>query len=123
MVQKQSNFARRRAYQTKTIDIDPNFDFTDISKRTTKPVINTKIPGGSTSGKAEPLFGIQNQTGGGTGASKNCGGCDAWNIGCEIGKLSCEFTSSFGNALSNPWLLGGLGVVGVIILVVVLKRR
>lgn len=35
------------------IDIDPNFDFTDLSKRTTKPVINTEIEGGSTSGVAQ----------------------------------------------------------------------
>src|SRR5690349_24888752 len=30
---------------------------------------------------------------GGTGASKNCGGCNSGDFGCEIGKFFCEGTS------------------------------
>ena len=56
--------------------------------------------------------------GSGTGDSGPCSGCDtAGDIGCEIGKFSCEITSSLGANL--PLLaIGGLAVV---VLIIVLK--
>lgn len=56
--------------------------------------------------------------GSGTGDSDNCTGCDkAGDIGCELGKLSCEFTSSMGDSMP----LIAIGIGAVIVLLVVLR--
>lgn len=72
--------------------------------------------------------------GGGTPASKVCGGCNAGDIGCELGKLSCEFTNSaknwwdgLGESVNKG--TGGMGLLPIIaiggglLIVVLLARR
>lgn len=55
--------------------------------------------------------------GSGTGDSDKCTGCDkVGDIGCELGKLSCEFTSSMGDNL--PMIAIGIGAVLVLFLVI-----
>lgn len=54
----------------------------------------------------------------GTGDSDKCTGCDkAGDWGCELGKLSCEFTSAAGDKLP----IIALAVGAVIILLVALR--
>ena len=54
----------------------------------------------------------------GTGDSDKCTGCDkAGDIGCELGKLSCEFTSSVGGMAPMAILVGAL----IVFIVVALK--
>ena len=72
---------------------------------------------------------------GGTSESENCGGCDPNDIGCELGKLSCEFTgglrnwwdgmgSSFGKGFSEFGMLPmmALGLGGLIVIAIIMKR-
>ena len=56
--------------------------------------------------------------GSGTGDSDKCGGCDtAGDIGCELGKFSCEMTSSMGDNL--PYI--GIAIGGVLVLLLAMK--
>jgi hypothetical protein len=70
----------------------------------------------------------------GTPASSKCGGCNAGDIGCELGKLSCEATSAaagwwngMGESIGKG--TGGLGILpivaigGGILIVALLARR
>lgn len=53
----------------------------------------------------------------GTGPSPKCDGCDkAGDIGCELEKLSCEFTGAAGDNL--PMIAIGIGAVIVLFLVI-----
>lgn len=55
--------------------------------------------------------------GSGTGDSDKCTGCDkAGDIGCELGKLSCEFTSSMGE-MGIPAILIGALIIFIVIAV------
>lgn len=71
--------------------------------------------------------------GGGTSASDKCGGCNSGDIGCEIGKWSCEGTNflrgwwdGMGDSISKG--TGGIGLVPIIVvggllaLIVIAKR-
>jgi hypothetical protein len=64
--------------------------------------------------------------GGGTGASDRCSGCDAGNIGCEMGKWFCEVTGvasdSFNNCFGMKINCGYL-IIGVLAIVLILQLR